>query len=595
MVPTHTPATNLTKAHTVQDVITGISVSNVGGNTQHLDALIVKTNSAVVQPVISRTIGLGPKPPEYPNLPTQVKWLPLSEYLDGYDLDAKQFILDGFKFGFSLNFSGVRCSQDSHNLTTAKDNPEIVCQKLLNELTTGRIAGPFDSVPFPDFKCSPLGLVPKRKEGQFRLIHHLSYPRHSGTSVNAGIDKEYTSVSYAGIPDAVAVIKRIGKGCFMAKTDLMSAYRILPVSPKDYPLLGFSWEGKLYYDKCLAMGCSSSCLTFEKFSSALEWIAVQKLGCRGVVHILDDFLFVESTFKECEDSLNKFIAFCNSVGIPIAMDKTYSPNQIMDFVSITLDSMRMEARLPPDKIQKCVNLLGEFIQRNSCKKREMESLIGYLNFTCSVVLPGRAFLRRLISLIMGVKEPFHYLKISQEAKSDLRTWSLFISKFNGKSMFLNDRLLSSETLSLYTDAAASLGFGTTYSSYWFYGPFPCQCRHLNITLLELYPIVVAVNVWGHLWRNHCIRFYTDNQALMYILNRQTSKDKYIMQLVRKLVLACLKFNILFQSSHVEGCKNVLADSLSRLQVDTFRRLSPDSKPLPTLIPSELSPGMLLPV
>ena len=46
-------------------------------------------------------------------------------------------------------------------------------------------------------------------------------------------------MSYAGIPDAVAVIKRIGKGCFMAKTDLMSAYRILPVSPKDYPLLGF--------------------------------------------------------------------------------------------------------------------------------------------------------------------------------------------------------------------------------------------------------------------------------------------------------------------------------------------------------------------
>ena len=87
-------------------------------------------------------------------------------------------------------------------------------------MTTGRIAGPFDSAPFPDFKCSPLGLVPKRKEGQFRLIHHLLYPRHSGTSVNAGIDKEYTSVSYAGIPDAVAVIKRIGKGCLWQKQTL---------------------------------------------------------------------------------------------------------------------------------------------------------------------------------------------------------------------------------------------------------------------------------------------------------------------------------------------------------------------------------------
>ena len=148
------------------------------------------------------------------------------------------------------------------------------------------------------------------------------------------------------------------------------------------------------------------------------------------------------------------------------MDKTYSPNQAMDFV--TLDSKRKEARLPSDKIQKCFNLLDEFIQINSCKK-----LIGYLNFTCTVVLPGRVFLRCLISLNMDVKELFHYLRISQEANSDLRTWSLFISKFNGRFMFLNDRLLSTETVSLYTDAAASLGYGAIYSSYWFYGPFPC--------------------------------------------------------------------------------------------------------------------------
>ena len=325
-----------------------------------------------------------PKPSEYPKLPTQVQWQTLNEYLDEYHSDLRHFIIDGFKFGFQLNYSGVRCCQDSPNLGIARDNPENVREKLSTELAMGRIAGPFDSAPFHEFKCSPLGLVPKRQEGQFRLIHHLSYPRKTGTSVNAGIDKEYTSVSYAAIEDAVAFIKRIDKRCFMAKTDLQSAFRILHVSPEDYPLLGFSWEGKHYY----AMGCASSCLTFEKFSTALEWIAIQKLGCREVVHIFDEFLFIESTFNECEDSLNKFIDFCNHVGIPIAMDKTFSPNQVIDFVGITLDSVKMEARLPPDKIQKSFSLLQEFLQRNSCKKREMESLIGYLNLHAQSYYPG---------------------------------------------------------------------------------------------------------------------------------------------------------------------------------------------------------------
>ena len=110
--------------------------------------------------------------------------------------------------------------------------------------------------------------------------------------------------------------------------------------------------------------------------------------------------------------------------------------------------------------------------------------------------------------------------------------------------------LSFLAVSLYTDAAASLGYGAVYSSYWFYGYFSLQCRNLNITLLELDPVVVAVNVSGYLWKNHCVRFFTHSQALVHILNRQASKDKHIMKLVRCLVLACLHHIVVFQSEHI---------------------------------------------
>ena len=513
----------------------------------------------------------------------------------GYPEEKRSYLIDGFTNGFRLHFEGTRDSQDSHNLKSALDNPEIVKGKLESELKAGRIAGPFMSPPNPNLKISPLGVVPKRQEGEFRMIHHLSHPRASGLSVNDGIPKEFTAVTYAGIEDAIAIIKQLGRGCYLSKTDIKSAFRILPVHPDDYSLLGFSWDRRFYYDRCVPMGCSSSCAIFESFSSALEWIATQKLGCHGVVHILDDFLFIEKTQKLCNESLNKFLDFCSEVGIPIAIEKTYQPNTVMDFVGITLDSQRMEARLPLDKIAKCHSLIDEFLNRKSCKKREMESLAGYLNFTCSVVLPGRAFLRRLISSTIGVKEPYHYIKITSEMKSDLQLWKTFVNTFNGKSMFLQDRFLTSDVISLYTDAAASLGYGAVYGSYWFYGEFPPHCRNLNITLLELYPIVLAINVWGHLWKNHCVRFYTDNLALVYILNRNTSKDKDIMRLVRCLVLACLRYNVLFQSAHVSGSKNVLADTLSRLQVQEFQRLSPTSRRSPTVIPATLLPVNFFPV
>ena len=66
----------------------------------------------------------------------------------------------------------------------------------------------------------------------------------------------------------------------------------MPIHRSDYHLLGFSWEGEYYYDKAVPFGASSSCGLFEATSKALEWIAITKLGCMAVGHILDDFLFL---------------------------------------------------------------------------------------------------------------------------------------------------------------------------------------------------------------------------------------------------------------------------------------------------------------
>lgn len=337
------------------------------------------------------------------------------------------------------------------------------------------------------------------------------------------------------------------------------------------------------------MGCCSSCQIFEAVSTALQWIAEQKFGCEHMVHVLDDFLFVGRSYQTCLEALLNFLKLCSHLGFPIAEEKTYFPRTTMEFVGITLDSILLQARLPEDKVKKCLQLLTEFRNKTSCKLRELQSLLGYLNFCCSVVISGRAFLRRLYNLTVGVEQSYYFIRLTGEAKRDLMTWHEFVQHFNGKAMFLSDRFLSNSALHLYTDAAKSLGFGAIYGSAWLYGRFPSSLQKFNITFLELYPIVLAAHIWGPLWENHCILFHTDNLALVSILNSKTSKEENIMHLVRSLVFVSLKHNILFQSKHVRGCFNTLSDSLSRQQVDKFKALSPSSNPLPTQIPPHLQP------
>ena len=87
-----------------------------------------------------------------------------------------------------------------------------------------------------------------------------------------------------------------GKGCLVTKADLKDAFRIIPISPLDYRLLGFKFKGQLYFDMCLPMGCSTSCQTFESLSQAVHWICVHKAKILHTSHILDDFIFSERPF-----------------------------------------------------------------------------------------------------------------------------------------------------------------------------------------------------------------------------------------------------------------------------------------------------------
>ena len=507
----------------------------------------------------------------------------------GYPKDKFEYIIDGFTNGFRIGYSGDHCPQSCGNLRSAKQHPEIVRAKLQKELAEGRISGPFDEVPFDNLKLSPLGLVEKKTPGEYRLIHHLSYPRGSGSSVNANIPKELSSVSYAGIDDAIYLVKKVGRGSFMAKSDLRSAFRVVPINRLDQHLLGFTWEGKYYFDRCLSMGSSSSCQIFEAVSTALQWIAEHKFGCSDMVHILDDFFFVGYTYEACLDSLLQFLKLCRLVGFPIAEEKTFFPRTCMDFVGITLDSCSMEAQLPSEKVSKCLQLLTGFLGRKSCRLKELQQLLGYLNFCCQVVVGGRAFLRRLYNLTIGIEKPYYYVSLGKEVKSDLQMWHDFALQFNGKSMFLSDGFLSNDALHLHTDAAKSSGFGAIYGTSWMYGLFPLEWQDFNITFLELYPIVLAVHVWGHLWKNHSIIFHTDNQALVSILNTHTSRDANIMCMVRAMVLECMRQNILFQARFVRGVQNTLADCLSRQWVDKFKAMSPSSNAQPTPVPAKLEP------
>lgn len=257
--------------------------------------------------------------------------------LMGYPHQDAHYLVSGFEEGFRLGYEGPREHRMSNNVQSAYQLPDVVDKKLSKEVSLGRIA--------------PIGEAPKKEEGQFRLIHHLSYP--SIHSVNDHIPGESKSVSYATVDDAVRLIVLLGRSCNLAKCDIDSAYRNIPVNYLDYELLGINWKNQFYFDRCLAMGLGSSCSIFEKIFTALQWIAQNRLNIRHMIHTLDDFLFVgPANSNVCEESLRLFLNLCKTLGVPIKNEKNEHSCTFLVFLGIELDSVLVEARLPDDKIRK---------------------------------------------------------------------------------------------------------------------------------------------------------------------------------------------------------------------------------------------------
>ena len=108
-------------------------------------------------------------------------------------------------------------------------------------------------------------------------------------------------------------------------------------------------NGKLYYDTTLPNGSSSSCQLFEQFSTALHHIIKTIIPNCGIIHYLDDFMFIANTKELCQEYLNVFMYICKDIGIPLSPSKTTIPATDTVFLGIQLDTIKQAAQLPIEK------------------------------------------------------------------------------------------------------------------------------------------------------------------------------------------------------------------------------------------------------
>ena len=362
-----------------------------------------------------------------PSLPPVSYVCPLNADVFAHELQRHpdphmvSYVLQGIRQGFKLGFDrSVRLKSARSNKPSSYQHQEVIDTYLSNEVSLGRVAGPFRHPPLANLHVSSFGVIPKKGQpGKWRLIVDLSSP--AGSSVNEGILPEDFPLHYIKLEEIVSMVSRFGPGALMAKFDVESAYRNIPVHPSDRFLLGIKWRGQFYVDLTLPFGLRSAPYIFNSVAALVEWILINNHGCSDLLHYLDDFITAgPPASPQCAHNLATSLAVCKQLGLSLHPQKCVGPASCLVVLGIELDSVRQIAWLPSDKLSALLDLLHFWASQRWCAKTQLESLIGHLHHAAKVVWPGRAFIRRMIDLLRCFRRKDHPIRLNREFHLDLQ-------------------------------------------------------------------------------------------------------------------------------------------------------------------------------
>ena len=118
-----------------------------------------------------------------------------------------------------------------------------------------------------------------------------------------------------------------GRGTQLAKMDIKSAYRIVPVHPGDRYLLAVQWAGVMFFDTRLPFGLRSAPKIFIAVADALQW-SFQKQGVSWMAHYLYDFITQGPPNSDvCKRNLDIMLAPCRRLGVPVTQQSAQGKRQ----------------------------------------------------------------------------------------------------------------------------------------------------------------------------------------------------------------------------------------------------------------------------
>ena len=484
-----------------------------------------------------------------PLFPQLDKWKFEIDKLGSHRADVVSSIINGFDM---CRGPGGPPTQKT-NYKSALDNFSVI-DKMIGELVSnGWAEGPFDQLPFENYYLNALAAVPKRDSTDLRLIVDC---RRS--NVNSKIPDQ--PFKFKSVEDAV---HRLSPSAFMAKVDLTAAYMHVPLRPEDYRFVCFEWNKKFYYYTRLPFGVKSAPFIFADLSDLVTNMA-ERRGIK-VINYLDDFLIIHKRKATLKRQLRVFKNLLKSLGLGINEKKCTEPAKVCEFLGVLIDSQNGTLSLSEQRLGEVRHALNKHVHSKAIKLRDLQHLIGVLNWVARVKPACRPFIRRITNLLRG--RPVvghHFIRLNAAFRLDLKWWQEQLGNWTGRRIYISKY----EKAARFCTDASGIGIGGYYSGESFQAPIPAEYAESDINVTESLAVLRACQLWGPSWKGRKVIGFCDNTATVHVTNKGSGLSEEMMHICRQIYTFQARYDFHLRLVHLPGAANYIADALSRFRAVT---------------------------
>ena len=277
---------------------------------------------------------------------------------------------------------------------------------------------------------------------------------------------------------------------------------------------------------------------------------------------LDDLLLMNRNREVLKEQTLTALDILEALGFLVNYPKSQLiPAQEVEYLGFLINSVHKELQLPRSKLDRIEAEAGQVLAKEEASARQLAQLIGRMSAAILAIYAAPLHYRSLQALKHKALAKSGYdgmVRLSQEAKEDLRWWTNNLSQWNGQ-------MLSQSSPHCVIEMDASMmGWEAFYQGEATGGCWSPEEQKLHINELELLAVFYALRSFLKKERGITVLVRSDNIAAVSHINKLggTRSPPLIAQ-TKQIFAWCLQRQIRVFAQHLPGKANLTADYLSR--------------------------------